>query len=490
MKLDRRVVRRLGRKPARKTTSRFSLEQLEARQLLAGSVTISLAGTTTTITAPILANLGDYGNSTDYSITPSAVAALTSDLTIHANGPITISDPVANFGYNLDAESEAYIAVDADISTTSGTDLTLSNYDLIANSVSLGASVTASGVVFNNSTVSSGGNLTVIGVGYSTGTDPSVYGVYLKNSTIGATGSTHAVNVTGLIDSAITGGGNVGVLVGGGSTIESDDSPVTVTGTSTGMAGDDGYDYGVFVNGGTIRSETGAVSVTGTGGTGSDGFHNAGVLVWASGFIADNPDPASLGTGGTSGAAVITSVSGDVTVTGTGGGTSTAKYSNGVMVNTGGEIGPGALGDVTVTGTGGGGSLGYDDGVYIGNNDDGPAPMITSGGGDVIVDGYGGSSVAGTPGSDGVHVAAGGTISAGGLGDVTVTGSGATLSGTGLVGVRVIGSGATITSSGGDVAVAGVGGGSSTVGNRRARISGSKWLRWGSSAPGAWGMCP
>ena len=90
--------------------------------------------------------------------------------------------------------------------------------------------------------------------------------------------------------------------------------------------------------------------------------------------------------------------------------------------------------------------------------------MITSGGGDVIVDGYGGSSVAGTPGSDGVHVDTGGTISAGGLGDVTVTGSGATLSGTGLVGVRVIGSGATITSSGGDVAVAGVGGGSSTVG--------------------------
>ena len=77
------------------------------------------------------------------------------------------------------------------------------------------------------------------------------------------------------------------------------------------------------------------MSVTGTGGTGSDGFHNAGVLVWASGFIADNPDPASLGTGGTSTAAVITSVSGDVTVTGTGGGTSTAKYSNGVMVDTG-----------------------------------------------------------------------------------------------------------------------------------------------------------
>ena len=115
MKLDRRVVRRLGRKPARKTTSRFSLEQLEARQLLAGSVTISLAGTTTTITAPILANLGDYGNSTDYSITPSAVAVMTSDLTIHANGAITISDPVANFGYNLDAESKAYIAVDADL---------------------------------------------------------------------------------------------------------------------------------------------------------------------------------------------------------------------------------------------------------------------------------------------------------------------------------------------------------------------------------------
>ena len=92
----------------------------------------------------------------------------------------------------------------------SGNNLTLSNYDVIANSVSLGASVAVSGVVFNNSTVSSGGNLTVNGVGYATGSDPSVDGVYLNHSTISAFGSGHAVEVTGGFDNAITGGGNVG----------------------------------------------------------------------------------------------------------------------------------------------------------------------------------------------------------------------------------------------------------------------------------------
>ena len=95
-----------------------------------------------------------------------------------------------------------------------------------------------------------------------------------------------------------------------------------------------------------------------------------------------------------------------------------------------------------MTGNGGGGSLGYNAGVYIGNNDNGPAAMITSGGGNVVVDGTGGSSDSWVlRGGSGVYVATGGTITAGGLGDVTVSGTGATLSGTGLDGVRVIGAG-------------------------------------------------
>ena len=85
-----------------------------------------------------------------------------------------------------------------------------------------------------NSTVSSGGSLTVTGVGYSQGSSLGEYGVYLDDSTLMASGIGNNVNVTGSLTTTDY-GDDVGVLVGGGSAIRADAGSVTVTGTSAGF---------------------------------------------------------------------------------------------------------------------------------------------------------------------------------------------------------------------------------------------------------------
>ena len=307
MKFGKKTARRSGRKQTRKTLHLFGLEQLETKLLMANNITIATGGLTS---IPVGATI--YSNTSDYTIAPSALEGAGSAVVLEANDSITFSDPVVGMGESLDAETTGQMAVNADISTTSGNDITLDA------SNSLSGMSTDLGVVFSGSTVSSGGTLTVNGNGYAGCSTTGVYGVYLEDSTLTTVGSGQAVSVTGTVTTAgNVHGADVGVLVSGGSAITSDSGSITVMGTSAGSAGDDGHDYGVFVDGGAISSVTGAVSVTGDGATGSDGDDNFGVLVWASGFIADNPDPDSLGTGGTSTSAVITSINGPVTVTGT-----------------------------------------------------------------------------------------------------------------------------------------------------------------------------
>ncbi len=163
MNFDKKLAPwRSGRKRARKGALRLGMEQLEARQLLAGSITVEITGATKThLSAATLSHLGNYTNGSDYKLAPSALTGATSGLTFHATGAITFDDPVANMPVSLDAESLAQVIVDADISSNSGKDITL------VGSNSLSGMATKSGVVFTGSTVTSGGDLTVDGTGYA-----------------------------------------------------------------------------------------------------------------------------------------------------------------------------------------------------------------------------------------------------------------------------------------------------------------------------------
>ena len=302
----------------------------------------------------------------------------------------------------------------------------------------------------------------------------------------GATTFPGSINLTAgqsiMVNANITGGtggttllaaGNatldtVGVTVQSGAVVSATgNGPVTVTGT--GGSGSNGFDYGVYVTGlySMITSGgSGAVTVTGTGGSGA-GTENCGVRVDTSCQITSGGGTVQvIGQGGGGGGGfdegvlvyggqITSGGSATVTVIGTSSGTGGSDY--GVDLESPGEITSGGAGAVTVNGTGGIGSAIHETGVRVSGG------TITSGGGDVSVTGQGGGSGSGTgTGSDGsdygVSVQATGEITSGGAGTVTVMGTAGSEPAPNQIGVRV--SGGTITSGGGAVSVTGLGGGS------------------------------
>jgi hypothetical protein len=273
---------------------------------------------------------------------------------------------------------------------------------------------------------SSEGNVTVTGTGGGrSGSEASAanlnVGVYLASGSFinaGGSGSTTVTGEGGANNTLGTGGSNHGVWVhGAASYISAASGPVTVTGNAGGDGGSGAGNIGVYVqhaggtsaNGNIKSSSTShAVTVTGTGGA-SSGNDNFGVRV-------DN-----------NAAAIITSGGGNVSVTGTGGGTGASITNHGVYVSTG-SITAGGTGTVTVVGnggnrTGGGAANANNHGVFLLSSG-----KITSNGGNVSVTGNGGGPHDAVSGSanfnHGVCMLAGTNIIAGGTGTTTVTGKG------------------------------------------------------------------
>jgi hypothetical protein len=194
---------------------------------------------------------------------------------------------------------------------------------------------------------------------------------------------------------------------------------------------------GITVFTASVQSGTGSVLLQGTGGSGS-GAQNDGVDV-------------ELGS--------VTSGGGNVTVTGTAGGPASSNHNYyGVNVGFDGTVSAGGSGSVTVTGTGGSSSNAGKIGVLVDGGGGSGKAQVTSGGGNVVVSGSG----VGSGCYIGVYIENGGSVSAGGSGSVTVTGTAGSSSGGKNVGVLVDGHGSTakVTSSGGNVVVSGSGGGS------------------------------
>ncbi|HRI05229.1 MAG TPA: right-handed parallel beta-helix repeat-containing protein, partial [Pyrinomonadaceae bacterium] len=239
---------------------------------------------------------------------------------------------------------------------------------------------------FSSSVTTTNGNVTITAnpVGTTTG---AFTGVSISG-TVEATGS-GKVTVAG--KGGNSGSSQYGVVVNGGIVRGGTGPGLKTEVTGTGASNNTIGAHGVFVNDfSSITSIGGDVLVTGTGGAGGGGTDNYGVIVFGTnGFIT---------SGGT----------GAVTVNGFGG--SAASKNFGVIPHSGGTITSGGSGAVIVNGTGGPGVLGV--GVEIFRNG-----KITSGGGTVNVTGT-------SPGSDGVLLTTDvvdALITSGG-GAVTVTG--------------------------------------------------------------------
>jgi len=235
--------------------------------------------------------------------------------------------------------------------------------------------------------------------------------------------------------------------------IDLNNAVVQTTGTGSltiaGRGGDDaaGFQAGVQVrNGGDIIGGTsGPASITGTGGN-SSGGGNRGVNV--------------NGTGST-----IQSIGGTLLVEGVGGGSGTSSSNSGVAISSGGIIsntGTGVGATVTVRGTGGNllgnsGASGANHGVDVNQG----GSTITSAGGAVLVEGTAGGNL-GSSYNAGVFVNGAAAITSTGTGSgatVTVAGTGGNPGGIGTfnVGVWVNGTNGRVSSSGGAIAVNGIG---------------------------------
>ncbi len=143
--------------------------------------------------------------------------------------------------------------------------------------------------------------------------------------------------------------------------------------------------------------------------------------------------------------ATIISQGGNINVTGTGG--------SGTIVSTGATISSGGIGSVTITGNSKN-SGPHDNSVYLLDS------FVTSTNGPVLVIGQAsGSNPGSNPAITGVFIA-GGQLSAGGNGSVTVQGSGGSQAGVLLLGYQIstnVYSNGVITSGGGNVLVSGTG---------------------------------
>jgi hypothetical protein len=293
-------------------------------------------------------------------------------------------------------------------------------------------------VISGGMITSTANNVTVTGLGNGSSAANISTGVSLLLGGIISAGGMGIVTVNGT-GGVGTGNSNHGILVNGaGSAIQSADGDVFVTGFGGGT-GTSAINNGVSIAGsGKIApGGTGNLVVEGTGGL-VDGSTNYGVSITQTGSL-------------------ISSNSGNVSVTGHGGGTNASGFNYGVAVQVG-TISAGGQGQVQVEGYGGASNGTANHGIFIRN----PLSLITSSGGHVDVAGYGmGTGQA----CLGVVLENEGVISAGGLGNVDVTGASSPTGSHLNRGIYISGLNTKITSSGGDVTVVGQGGGIGTAGS-------------------------
>lgn len=298
-----------------------------------------------------------------------------------------------------------------------------------------------------------------------------------------------------------TGFDNVGVRLDGGSVISSlstDDSGeprvaagITILGTGGAGTGDN---YGVYLTDADteVTSSDGDILITGQGGSnGASGSNNnlgvyvtSGAAITSTGIDSATGTAAAIAINGTGGAGAyfntgvsldgtdteVTSVDGDISITGTGGTNETpgASGNNGVEIDNATVSSTGTGDDaatITISGTGAATNISHT-GVVIRNED----ALVTSVDGDINITGEAGSLVVVAGDNNlGVLIEAGATISSTGADSASNTAATITIEGTGGAGrhfnygVWIDGAGTEVTSADGDISITGQGGSAGTA---------------------------
>jgi len=226
------------------------------------------------------------------------------------------------------------------------------------------------GIILNGSTVSTSGSVTFIGkprTGAGNNTGDLNNGVYLfTGSTVSSSGSTISLTGTGGAGTADS-DTNYGILVDSTSTVSSTGGKITLDGTGGAALGT--QHQGVRVQGNVTSNGSIDIEITGTGGAGTT--NNAGIAVSGGTVSAVNGLVTLTGTGGptatstsnvgvrvTNGGTVETTGSGNIVLEGTAAQIATAD-NYGIYFITGANSVTSLNGNVTLTGHGGPGTNNY-----------------------------------------------------------------------------------------------------------------------------------
>ncbi|MEM6612545.1 MAG: Hint domain-containing protein [Cyanobacteria bacterium P01_C01_bin.72] len=331
------------------------------------------------------------GAGEDVAIIDAATNTGAGDIDINAD--FIFLDPNADLDtttgeINLDADERILLDIGSSLGTVDG-DITLSaNLDLTPQSPFPFGNL--QGILLGNATIETtgSGNISLSGVGgdflFGEG------GVTLFESTIRSTG-TSAGSGTITIDGNGTFSDNFGVLIAVDSEITSADGAILLTGNAS-------FDDAIRIDTGSVISSTGEATITlnGTNNDSSGDGGNVGDGVQIEGSQTE-----------------VTSVSGDIQITGN------ATNSDGVQVAEGASVsstGTGATAaNITITGT----TVGeqeLDDGVIIDDSN----TSISSVDGDIQITG----EVTGATGSgDGVEIDSNTSVVSTGSGNINITGT-------------------------------------------------------------------
>jgi hypothetical protein len=385
------------------------LEELEPRTLL--SVAVNFGGANTVLTVSHVSGGGDLLTITQSG--GSLVLSLTGDT-------FTTNDPT-------------------DVILTNGNTTATINTNSAATPVTqLLANLTQSGdeVTFNGMTNPAGGGVGSIDVQQASEID--------VNNPINLTGGIGA-GAGGVTLNATNPASNIGGIRLNPGIINGTPSIVTGSGNIS-LTGDgavfDSNVFGIALRGATLSTITGDISLNGTGGGGS----TVGSAVYDHGVYLYHDFGLSRDT-------KVTTVSGAITITGTGVGSVQGSTDLGVLIKSGSQVtstGSGSgIGAITITGMGG----------FTGGNNQGvlltdSGTVVSSASGSIQITGTGGGT-GGIGGNDGVLVQSSAKVATGpGTGGIDIHGTGGdTSAGIGL-------SAATIQSANGFILVSGTGTGS------------------------------
>jgi mucin-19 len=350
--------------------------------------------------------------------------------------------PGPDYGINEGATIQTSGSGTISLTGTGGSSAGSSNYGINAS----GGSIQTSGT----------GTIALTGIGGGSGASASNFGINLVGtvqSTATGGGGITLIGYGG--DNGGTGASNIGTYVNGG-TVTSIDGNILVDG-NTGISGQ------------TVSNTTGGTSNT----TGNFGIENTGTISstgnatitlngLGAGSVASNNDYGIYVNGA---GALVTSATGNISLTGTGAAT-TGGTDLGISVFNAGTVQSTGAATVSLAGYGGGsGAGGSDHGVYVTGT---VKSTAASSGGGVTIIGYGGDMGGSGASNFGTYVTTGTVTSISGniVIDGNTGGSGTLTTSTGATNYGIFDNAATISTTGtATVTLNGIGGGSGAGGS-------------------------